>query len=161
MIFDDNEVHFDNSEGEYYVFFHCVHCGNLMESAMSGLKEFKTVECQECGAWLKYQITVEVAEEVRALNIILKSEGDMYPERFASLMWPDSEGHQRSHKVGRSGSSKGVGMALAAGGFLGRLRTAGLTDWKPAWHGYQRYHFVTEQGERLLENCGGAQWDKT
>jgi hypothetical protein len=85
----------------------------------------------------------------------------MYPERFASLMWPDSEGHQRSHKVGQSGSSKGVGMALAAGGFLGRLRAAGLTDWKPAWHGYQHFHFVTQEGERLLDNCGGVQWDKT
>lgn len=165
MIFDDNEVYYDSTEGGYYVFFHCTHCGNAMESPMDGLRQFKTIECPECGAWLKYQITVEVAEtdppcvltdsQVRALNILRSSPDPVYPALFARKMWPDSDGHRRAHKVGAKGSSRGAGMAVSAGGYLGKLRAAGLTDWRPARHGFQKFHFVTDYGEKLLDACKG------
>jgi len=163
MLFEENEVHYDMTEGSYYVLFYCVQCGNLMESPMSGLREFKTIECPECGTFLKYQITVAVAEidspckltdsQIRALTILHNSPDPVYPALFAIKMWPDSDGHRRSYKSGPKGSRKGAGMAIAAGGFLGRLRKLGLTDWRPNRHGFQRYHFVTDYGKRLLDDC--------
>lgn len=93
--------------------------------------------------------------QVRALKILLKSPDPVYPALFARKMWPDSEGHQRSHKVGRKGASRGAGMAIAAGGYLGKLRAAGLTDWRVARYGFQHYHYVTEYGKRLLDACKG------
>jgi len=60
----------------------------------------------------------------RAL-LIIRDNDVRSPRDFARLMWPDSEGWKRVHKVGR-GSSRGAAMSLAGGGFLGKLHQKGL-----------------------------------
>lgn len=64
----------------------------------------------------------------RALKILEAKPGGLKPSDFAEAMWPDSSGWKRIHKCGPGASSPGVCMALAAGGFLGRLRKQGLTE---------------------------------
>lgn len=69
------------------------------------------------------------ASEERALAILRASDRPMRPGEFAEKMWPDSEGWQRSHKVGPYGAAQGAAMALAAGGYLGKLQARGLIRW--------------------------------
>jgi hypothetical protein len=76
--------------------------------------------------------------EKRALKIIARNPG-ITPARFAELMWPNSEGHQRHHRCGY-GTSRGSGMALAAGGYLGKLVRRGLV--KRHYDQYYRGHYT-------------------
>lgn len=65
-----------------------------------------------------------MADIVTALQIIRDNE-IRSPREFARLMWPNSEGWHRHHRVGY-GTSRGAAMALAGGGFLGKLKAQGL-----------------------------------
>ena len=87
----------------------------------------------------------------RALTIIRDHPG-VAPAAFAKLMWPDAEGHRRPTKCGRSGSHRGGGMVLAAGGFLGRLVKAGLVC-RGSWLSPSPNSFYLTQGgaSRLKE----------
>lgn len=61
----------------------------------------------------------------RALQIIRDNEITM-PKQFAHLYFPkDHEGWQRVGRVGR-GATRGVGLVLFSGGFLGKLRAWGF-----------------------------------
>ncbi len=62
---------------------------------------------------------------------ILKEHGPLAPRRFAKHMWPESAGWRRYTNCGPYGVTRGGGMNLAAGGFLGKLRRRGLVDWRP------------------------------
>lgn len=77
---------------------------------------------------------------IRALRIIEQSPG-IRPERFGEQLWPDHEGWGRIGKCGAYGARRGVGMVLAAGGYLGKLRKAGLIS----AHGY-----LTPEGREAL-----------
>ena len=79
----------------------------------------------------------------RALEII-RHNGRITPGRFADLMWPDSPGHNRIHKCGSYGASKGVMMAMAGGGYLGKLWKRGLI--RPVFDGYIREWVITHEG---------------
>ena len=59
----------------------------------------------------------------KALIVIRENQIER-PKQFARLLWPDSEGWQRVHKVGH-GASRGAMMSFAAGGLLGKLRCQG------------------------------------
>ena len=84
---------------------------------------------------------------IRALEIIsTKDIGS--PRDFAEVMWPDSMGWRRIHKVGH-GSSKGAAMALAAGGFLGKLRAQGLITWLHA----PELIILTDKGREMLKQA--------
>lgn len=85
---------------------------------------------------------------IQALTIIRNNEISL-PKEFARLMWPDSEGWQRVHNVGH-GASRGAGMAYAAGGFLGKLRSQGLIV-----GGYDYHYILTEKGHKLLNDSKG------
>jgi hypothetical protein len=65
--------------------------------------------------------------EKRALLIIGKNK-NVRPGYFARLMWPDAAGWKRSTKAGAKGITKGGGMRLAAGGYLGKLAKTGLIE---------------------------------
>ncbi|KKN65485.1 hypothetical protein LCGC14_0480890 [marine sediment metagenome] len=85
----------------------------------------------------------------KALQII--RDNHLYgPAAFARLMWPDSEGWQRVHNCGR-GASRGVMMAYAAGGYLGKLRARGLII---IWYSPRGIH-LTDKGKALLRGSGG------
>lgn len=61
----------------------------------------------------------------RALEII-RDFGPLSPGRFAQRMWPKSPCWSRIYKCGPNGASRGIMMAVAAGGFLAKLRDDGL-----------------------------------
>ena len=48
------------------------------------------------------------------------------PKQFGLLFWPAHPGWQRLGRCGKNGVTKGVGMRLAAGAFLGRLQRQGF-----------------------------------
>jgi len=85
----------------------------------------------------------------RALEII-RDHGRITPGRFADLMWPDSPGHNRIHKCGPNGASKGVMMAMAGGGYLGKLWKRGLI--RPVWDDYIREWAISPEGLRALND---------
>ena len=60
----------------------------------------------------------------RALEILSPSMGMMAGE-FARKMWPDSEGWQHSHRVGRGARNGGM-MPKVGGAYLGKLARWGL-----------------------------------
>lgn len=60
----------------------------------------------------------------KALQVIRENDVQS-PKDFAVLMWPNSEGWQRIHKVG-NGVHRGAMMAMTGGAFLGKLRQQGL-----------------------------------
>lgn len=63
----------------------------------------------------------------QALELLRDHQIDS-PTQFARLMWPDADGWRRVGRCGLNGSTRGVGMRLGAGGYLGRLRKAGFID---------------------------------
>lgn len=89
----------------------------------------------------------------RALTIVRdyheKHRHPIRPTEFSKLMWPDSEGHHRHTKCGPSGVSHGGGMRLAAGGYLGKLRKAGLVTY--TWSRYDGNGYVlSKDGKEAL-----------
>jgi hypothetical protein len=60
----------------------------------------------------------------RALAI-LDSMGPLRPREFGRLLWPGARGWARVGKCGTYGSTRGVGMCLASGAYLGKLRARG------------------------------------
>lgn len=87
-----------------------------------------------------------MADIVTALQII-RDNDIRSPREFAKKMWPNSEGWQRVHKVGH-GVHRGAAMALAGGGFLGKLRGQGLIG---ICGGYNRERiFLTDKGKERL-----------
>lgn len=61
---------------------------------------------------------------LRALKIIADNEITA-PSQFGELMWPDNPNWDKPGKCGR-GSGRGVGMRLASGAYLGKLKRRGL-----------------------------------
>ena len=72
-----------------------------------------------------------------------------YPKEFARLMWPDGAGWQRVGKCG-NGSHRGVGMYLAAGGLLGKLRQRGWVSGGSCG----REAMLTPEGRKRLVEAG-------
>ncbi len=89
----------------------------------------------------------------RALKII--SENDVYsPRKFAELFWPNHEGWKRHGRIGH-GTTHGVGMMLAGGGFLGKLQRQGFIKvWLEHDYGgrhYSRSYYLTDKGRERLK----------
>ena len=76
--------------------------------------------------------------QTKALTIIQEHQ-PIYPWYFSYLMWPDSDGHKHYHKCGPKGVCRGLGMALAAGGYLGKLVKKGLV------YRYHKYNFFRDK----------------
>lgn len=86
-------------------------------------------------------------KQAQALRII-RDKSVVSPRHFARLFWPDSECWSNHTKCGPNGVSRGGGMSLAGGGYLGKLTKAGLIQWMPMRDGPS--YFLTELGKRLL-----------
>lgn len=67
--------------------------------------------------------------QLRALRIIRDNRIEM-PRQFARLMWPDSDGWKTMTKCGNYGATRGGGMNLAGGAYLGKLRQWGFINWR-------------------------------
>lgn len=81
---------------------------------------------------------------IRSLTII-RDYPITYAAQFAKLMWPDAESWASVGKCGY-GSSRGLGMRLGGGGYIGRLRKAGLV--RGLGQG-ERFH-LTDAGREAL-----------
>lgn len=67
-----------------------------------------------------------ISESLKKALIIIRDRKPERPGDFAFLMWSDSPKWQNTTKAGKNGVSKGGGMNLAAGGYLGKLKSQGL-----------------------------------
>jgi hypothetical protein len=83
--------------------------------------------------------------QARALQII-REHNIVMARQFARFMWPVSDGWSTHTNCGR-GVSKGGGMNLAAGGYLGKLRRRKLINGT----GGGRRFVLTDLGIRSLE----------
>lgn len=63
----------------------------------------------------------------RALTI-LRDHPRITCGEFADRMWPESDGHNRVHKCGAYGASRGAKMPFVAGGYLGKLEAMGYVE---------------------------------
>lgn len=86
---------------------------------------------------------------IRALRI-LAEHGPIRPSHFASLMWPESESWSRVGKCGAYGATRGVGMRLGGGGYLGRLTKKGWAVYQWGADRYRSGHVISAEGRRLL-----------
>lgn len=86
-----------------------------------------------------------ITEKTRLALKIVQDNPGVRAAGFASLMWPDSDGHN-AHKNGGNGSQKGKGMWLAGGSYLAKLRKKGLVQFgKTVWE-----YRITEAGIKEL-----------
>ena len=76
-------------------------------------------------------------------------------QRFAQLMWPDSPCWKKVYKVGNNGATTGVGMWLAGGSFLAKLRQQGLiTHYDSFGSGVRIEIMLTNKGRERLNKQG-------
>lgn len=103
----------------------------------------------------KEQVLTEAQE--KALQIV-QEHGPIAPAWFSELMWPDSPARRRVYKCGPKGSTRGSGLWLSAGGFLGKLRRKGWVEYK--FSGYRPIrrlgYILTAEGRDVLEQAGVA-----
>ena len=84
-----------------------------------------------------------ITETTRRALEIIRSHRITAPRQFARFMWPDNPGWSRTTRAG----VRGGGMALAGGGYLGKLRKRGLIT-----GGYNDIPIaLTEKGRVALE----------
>ena len=60
--------------------------------------------------------------------MIIRDHDISMPSQFARFMWSDNLGWHRQGKAGNNGVAKGVGMRLAGGAYLGKLRKYGYVS---------------------------------
>lgn len=82
---------------------------------------------------------------VKALWIIAHKNVEM-PSQFAMLMWPDAEAWSRHTKCGY-GTTRGGGIKMAGGAYLGKLWKRGLIR-QAGIHGQ---YYLTDEGLRALQ----------
>jgi hypothetical protein len=78
---------------------------------------------------------------------ILREHGKIRPREFAQAMWPNSPGWRRVSKCGPYGVTRGGGMCIAGGCYLGKLNRKGWT--KCEWNGSR--HSLSDAGKDVLE----------
>lgn len=86
---------------------------------------------------------------IKALRI-LQHHGPLRPGEFAKLMWPDSEGWDRSWTCGQNANAnqRGKGMYLAGGSFLAKLAKRGFVWRRP--EGWGGGYIIEPAGSKLL-----------
>jgi hypothetical protein len=101
--------------------------------------------------------------QYRALRIIAL-EGPIRPSRFALNMWPDSPAWKRSYKCGPSGATRGRGIVLSGGSYLGKLRIRGWIRRDFIFYGHKHYfdrgYVLTPVGRDIYENAYHARRKK-
>lgn len=79
-----------------------------------------------CNSDMSETISSSLSEPLKKALTIIRDRKPERPSDFAFLMWGDSPKWQNTTKAGKNGVSKGGGMNLAAGGYLGKLKSQGL-----------------------------------
>lgn len=82
---------------------------------------------------------------IRALSILLNA-GEVTARQFAKMMWPASPGWKIVRQRGKR-QTIGLGMWLAGGSYLNRLRYKGLVEWSVNVVGGYR---ISEKGKAAL-----------
>jgi hypothetical protein len=101
-------------------------------------------------------VNVSPPSETMLLALHLVAEnGPIRPREFAKLMWPDRAGWRRVSNCGH-GSTRGSGMHLAGGAYLGKLRRQGLVEPEFGAPRFLRGYILTALGRRVLETHGGG-----
>lgn len=99
----------------------------------------------------------------RALRILYE-HGPLHPREFARFMWPDSPGWKVHHNCGY-GVSAGSMMAMAGGGYLGKLHHRGWVAPKYHWNRHGELwldgHVLTDVGRELAKGLQNAKIDRT
>lgn len=94
---------------------------------------------------------------VRALQIIRDNRPGA-PKEFGRLMWPDAPAWTVHTKCGPYGVTRGGGITMASGAFLGKLKKRGLITYRHV--GRARYaqveYVLTEAGKTALAEVEGA-----
>ena len=90
----------------------------------------------------------KLTESQRRALSILAGEA-MAPREFAQAMWPESLGHNRMTNCGQKSVTRGGGMNLAGGGYLGKLRKGGLVRPSHEWT-YDNRYAITAEGRQAL-----------
>ena len=91
-----------------------------------------------------------ITESQRKALEIIKHHPGIAPREFAAFMWPDSDGHRRHTKCGH-GVTRGGGMNLAGGGYLGKLTRKGLIYRSSSASRVGQFGYkLTGAGERAL-----------
>lgn len=73
------------------------------------------------------------------------------PGFIANAVFPrDHPGWSRSCKCGPYGSTRGSGLVMMMGGYLGKLKRAEQPLVESHWTGHNRQHTLTDAGERML-----------
>lgn len=87
---------------------------------------------------------------IQALCIVRLHE-NIHPREFGLQLWGrDHPGWKRHSKAGPRGSSRGGGMNLASGAYLGKLRKAGLVC---QWGAYPNDgNYLTDRGIQMLRD---------
>ncbi len=90
------------------------------------------------------------AGQVRALEVI-EAAGSIRPRAFAKAMWPESEGWRRQTRCGNNGVTRGGGMCLAGGGYLGKLVQLGVVEqqFRNEFHRQDGFA-LTDKGKTIL-----------
>ena len=87
---------------------------------------------------------------LKALNILFLHDIQQ-PSTFGEMLWGrDHPGYNRVSRCGPSGSRRGGGMDMAAGGYLGKLRKQGLISIHYEYRNHVRHFRLTDAGKKVL-----------
>lgn len=91
-----------------------------------------------------------LTESLKKALLIIRDHSPSRPREFAYMMWKDSPKWKNKVKAGNNGVAKGGGMPLAAGGYLGKLRSKGLI--KIIVHDSGYTYILTQEAHDLLSS---------
>jgi hypothetical protein len=89
-----------------------------------------------------------LSPKARLALSILVDHGPLRPASFARKMWPKSEGWERYSNCGPNGARTGMGVEMAGGAFLGKLRKRGLVKLVAEMYGHS--YKISAEGRKAL-----------
>lgn len=94
---------------------------------------------------------IKLTDSLKKALLIIRDRNPQRPSEFAFMMWHDSPKWKTQVKCGKNGVSRGGGMRLAAGGYLGRLKANGFIVIKIGE--FNNTYILTDKAQQLLNEC--------